>query len=82
MLGSENGGKIMIPMIDYLGNTLEIGAYVVLFSKHGISFEGKIVWHDFNTDLDEDCPDVRRAVQVEDGMWIGGIGNHEILKIV
>lgn len=72
----------MIPKTDYLGNALDVGDDVVLFSRHGISFEGKIVWHDFNTDLDKGSLDVRRAVKIGEVMWIGGIGNHEILKVV
>jgi len=58
-----------IPTHDILERRIKVGEQATLFSKHGIYFEGKVVQRGG-----------KRWFEVEDGFWIGGIGNHLIIK--
>lgn len=66
-----------IPDKDIMGEPLEIGDKVVLFSRHGISYENCTIVERY---YDEEKTDLRKAFQVESYMWIFGIGNHEVMK--
>lgn len=58
-----------IPTHDILGNRIKIGEKAIIFSKHGISYEGTIVQIGG-----------KRWFQVDEGFRIGGIGNHYLIK--
>lgn len=58
-----------IPTHDVLGNPLKIGDTAIMFSKHGISYEGVIRQIGG-----------KRWFEVDEGFRIGGIGNHLIIK--
>ena len=67
-----------IPDTDVLGNKLNVGDTVAVFSPLGISYENCTIVEKY---FDDDETDLRRAIQPEEGMWIFGLGNHEIIKI-
>lgn len=58
-----------IPTHDILGHKIKIGEKAILFSPHGISYEGLIVQRGG-----------KRWLQIDKGVWIGGIGNHSMIK--
>jgi hypothetical protein len=59
-----------IPKIDSLGNKLNIGDKAVIYSEHGIHYEGII-----------QQIGGKRWFVVDENMRIGGIGNCSIKKI-
>lgn len=58
-----------IPTHDILGQKVWIGERVILFARHGISYAGEVVQRGG-----------KRWVKVNDRMFIGGIGNHFMIK--
>lgn len=58
-----------IPTTDILGNKIKVGEKAILFSKHGIHYEGTIVQIGG-----------KRWFQVDESFRIGGIGNCYIIK--
>lgn len=75
-----------IPETDILGQQLQPGDRVVVFNEHFISWENSELIYTLkpytgmhHTDFDE--PELRAAIQVDEGMWFFGLGTHEILKI-
>src|SRR5699024_2513522 len=67
-----------VPEKDILGNEVNVGDTVVVFSHHGISYEECLIVEKMYKD---DPDDIRRALQPEKHMWMFGLGNHEMLKI-
>lgn len=67
-----------IPRKDILGEEIKVGDSVVVFSHHGISYDNCII---VEKPYVEDSDDIRRALLVDENMWIFGLGNHELLKI-
>ncbi len=58
-----------IPTHDILGQRIKVGEKAILFSSHGISHEGTVVQRGG-----------KRWLEIDDGAWIGGIGNHLMIK--
>lgn len=71
--------KMNIPVTDILGNELNVGDKVTIFSHHGISYADCMIVQRY---FDDDEMDLRRAIQIDDDAWIFGLGNHEIIKCV
>lgn len=67
-----------IPGKDIMGEPLNKGDKVVLFSRHGISYENCTIVERY---YDDEKTDLRKAFQINDDMWVFGIGNHEVIKI-
>ncbi len=60
-----------IPTHDILGQRIKVGEKAILFSSHGISFEGTVVQRGG-----------KRCLEIDGPAWIGGIGNHLMIKVV
>ncbi|WP_313433072.1 hypothetical protein [Siminovitchia terrae] len=58
-----------IPTHDILGQRIKVGEKAILFSTHGVSFEGTVVQRGG-----------KRWLEIDKGVWIGGIGNHFMIK--
>jgi len=73
-----------IPSTDILGDPIDVGDKVTVFSKAGIAYKSAtVVLKDWNQDLDDNGEEKtvqRKAILVEGSMWIFGLGNQEILK--
>lgn len=71
-----------IPETDILGRKLKIGDKVTVFNRNSIVYKNctiveKRYYFDPN---DHEDYEMRRAVQIDEGMWFFGLGNHEIIK--
>lgn len=73
-----------IPNTDILGNKLQVGDKVTIFNNKFIAYENcTIVFKPYKLSIDDDGEDAveeRWAIQVDEGMWFFGLGNHEIIK--
>lgn len=58
-----------IPTHDILGKKVRIGEEVTLFSRHDTHYDGVVVQRGG-----------KRWVQIDEGAWIGGIGNCLMIK--
>lgn len=65
----RNDPYYRIPTRDYIGQRVKIGDPAIIFSPHGIAWEGKIVQIGR-----------KRWFAVDEGMRIGGIGNMMLMK--
>lgn len=64
-----NSPSMRIPTHDILGRKVRIGEKAIMFSRHGISYEGTIVQIGG-----------KRWFQIDEHMRAGGIGNHFMIK--
>ena len=64
-----NSESQRIPTHDYLGRRVNIGEKAIIFSKHGVHYEGVIAQIGG-----------KRWFQVNEAMRIGGIGNCYLLR--
>lgn len=67
-----------IPDTDILGRKLRMSDKVTIFNEKFIAYANcTIVEKPYQ---DEEREFLRRAIQVDEGMWFFGLGTHEILK--